>query len=171
MALRQPVKLRRADIPVDVRRAFEETGSFSMSAELSANYPPAKRILRDKYPDREIKDFGYAWIGEHYDRDERHQDRLETLEWAILIFVVLGVIVESADKLAKHPKGYPGLRRAEESVRPPAGRPQVPERAEPAHGVLGESGLAGQQCYVHYAIGRDEVIAPAFELLKGAERG
>jgi hypothetical protein len=97
MAVRQPVKLRRADIPVDVRRAFEETGSFSMSAELSANYPPAKRILRDKYPDREIKDFGYAWIGEHYDRDERHQDRLETLEWTIFIFVVLGVIVKSAD--------------------------------------------------------------------------
>lgn len=24
---------------------------------------------------------------------------------------------------------------------------------------------------MHYAIGRDEVITPAFELLKGAERG
>jgi hypothetical protein len=63
MAVRQPVKLRRADIPVDVRRAIEETGSFSMSAEPSTNYPLAKRILRDKYPVGEIKDFGYAWIG------------------------------------------------------------------------------------------------------------
>jgi hypothetical protein len=29
----------------------------------------------------------------------------------------------------------------------------------------------GQQCYVHYAIGRDEVMTEAFEQLKGTERG
>jgi hypothetical protein len=41
-------KIRRADIPADVRLAFEETGPFAMSAELGADYPPAKAILRDK---------------------------------------------------------------------------------------------------------------------------
>jgi hypothetical protein len=88
-------KIRHTDIPADVRQAFEETGPFAMSAELGANYPPAKAILRDKYADGKIKEYGHAWMRERYDRDERHGDRLETLEWAILIFVMLGVIVES----------------------------------------------------------------------------
>ncbi len=67
------------------------------SNELAADFPPAKRILRESHPDRAMKDFGHSWIRERHDRDERHQDRIETLEWAILIFIVLGVIVEGAD--------------------------------------------------------------------------
>jgi hypothetical protein len=89
-------KIRRADIPVDVRDAFEQTGAFAMSAELWANYPPAKTILRDNYTDAKIKEYGHAWMRERNDRDERHADRVETLEWAILVFVILGVVVESA---------------------------------------------------------------------------
>jgi hypothetical protein len=35
------------------------------------------------------------WLTERQDIHERGEDRLETVEWAILIFVVVGVIVES----------------------------------------------------------------------------
>jgi hypothetical protein len=37
------------------------------------------------------------WLREKRDEDALHADRLETVEWAILIFVVLGVIVESVN--------------------------------------------------------------------------
>jgi len=37
------------------------------------------------------------WLRERRDVAARHDDRVETVEWAILIFVVLGVIVESVN--------------------------------------------------------------------------
>lgn len=87
-------KVRRANIPADVRQAFEETGHFAVAAELTANYPPAKAILRDKYADGNIKSHAHEWVREQADRKEHHEDRLETVEWAILIFVIAGVILD-----------------------------------------------------------------------------
>jgi hypothetical protein len=89
-------KIRRANIPTDVRPAFEETGHISVAAELAEKFPPAKPILRDKYVDGDIKKYGQEWIRERSDRDERHEDRVETVEWVILIFVVLGVVLDFA---------------------------------------------------------------------------
>jgi hypothetical protein len=34
------------------------------------------------------------WLQERRDLAQRHADRLETVEWAILMFVVVGVIVD-----------------------------------------------------------------------------
>jgi hypothetical protein len=87
-------KIRKANIPDDVRRAFEETGEFAVQADLAQNYPPAKPILRDKYPDGTIKTHGQAWVREQFDRKARREDRLETVEVAILIFVVIGVVAD-----------------------------------------------------------------------------
>lgn len=87
-------KIRKADIPDDVRRAFEETGEFSVQAELAANYPPAKPLLRDKYPDGKMKIYGHAWVLEQFDRKARREDRLETVEVAILVFVIVGVVAD-----------------------------------------------------------------------------
>jgi hypothetical protein len=87
-------KVRRANIPSEAREAFERTGYFSVAAELSAGFPPAKPILRDQYPDGDIKKYAHEWVRERADRDERHEDRLETVEWAILIFVVVAVILD-----------------------------------------------------------------------------
>jgi hypothetical protein len=87
-------KIRRPDIPDDVRRAFEETGEFEVRAELAAGFPPAKPILRDTHPDGTIKSHGRAWIREQVDRQGRREDRLETAEWAILIFAIAGVLAD-----------------------------------------------------------------------------
>jgi hypothetical protein len=87
-------KVRRANIPDDVRQAFEKTGQFAVAAELNHDFPPAKPILRDRYPDGTIKLHGREWIREQIDRAERREDRLETVEWAILIFVVVGVVAD-----------------------------------------------------------------------------
>jgi hypothetical protein len=35
-----------------------------------------------------------AWLQERRDIATRHEDRLETVEWAILIFVTVGVILD-----------------------------------------------------------------------------
>ena len=35
-----------------------------------------------------------AWLTERRDIHERREDRLETVEWAILVWVVLGVIAD-----------------------------------------------------------------------------
>jgi hypothetical protein len=87
-------KIRRANIPADARDAFEQTGKFSVGAELAGDFPPAKIILRDKYVDGHIKQYGRDWMREQVDREERREDRLETVEWAILIFVIVGVVAD-----------------------------------------------------------------------------
>jgi hypothetical protein len=87
-------KVRRAEISADIRQAFEDTGEYAVQSELSQNYPPAKVILCDKYADGVIKTAGQAWIREQFDRKARREGRLETVEVAILIFVVIGVIAD-----------------------------------------------------------------------------
>jgi hypothetical protein len=37
-----------------------------------------------------------AWLTERQDIHERREDRLETAEWAILIFVIVGVLADIA---------------------------------------------------------------------------
>ena len=44
-------------------------------------------------------------------------------------------------------------------------QPRVPGHGEPAHGLLGGADPAGQQLFVHYAIGGDEAITAAFHRL------
>lgn len=41
-------------------------------------------------------DAATAWLTERADLRERREDRIEMVEWAVLIFVVLGVIVDIA---------------------------------------------------------------------------
>lgn len=87
-------KIRRANIPEDARDAFVQTGQFSVQSELADDFPPAKIILREKYADGLIKSYAREWIREQTDRTERREDRLETVEWAILIFVIVGVVAD-----------------------------------------------------------------------------
>jgi hypothetical protein len=39
-------------------------------------------------------EYAREWLTERADSHERREQRLETIEWAILIFVVLAVIVD-----------------------------------------------------------------------------
>jgi hypothetical protein len=89
-------KVRRANIPANAREAFEQTGKFGVAAELAADFPPAKILLRDKdYVDGRIKQYGRDWMREQVELEERREDRLETVEWAILIFVIVGVVADT----------------------------------------------------------------------------
>jgi hypothetical protein len=85
-------KVRRANISQELRERFEfygetvialvtegaKVGGGSELMQLSLNHGP------------EIA----AWLKERRDLHARREDRLETVEWAILIFVVVGVVAD-----------------------------------------------------------------------------
>src|SRR5260370_30434123 len=88
-------KVRLATIDTKLRDQFELFGEDVLAHALaigaiSTEQGPLVPLLKEHRSEM------MAWLQERRDIAERHADRLETVEWAILIFVVLGVIVESA---------------------------------------------------------------------------
>jgi hypothetical protein len=87
-------KVRRAGVSDDLRKQFERYGE-TVIAQALATAPmglyggPLYGLLNKEHQ------AALDWLTERRDIHERREDRLETVEWAILIFVVVGVIVES----------------------------------------------------------------------------
>src|SRR5262249_44276348 len=86
-------KVGRANIPPDIRSRFELYGETLMGLAIASG--DAIRI------GQEVANLGQnhrnqivEWLRERRDIQARHEDRLETVEWAILIFVIVGVIVD-----------------------------------------------------------------------------
>jgi hypothetical protein len=85
-------KVRRADIPTELRERFEQLGEpFLANSMTITNINPVlgaevMGLIQQKR--REIAD----WLTEKRDIRERREDRLETVEVAILIFVALEVL-------------------------------------------------------------------------------
>ncbi len=80
--------MRRANIPAELREQCELRGEDVLAHTISI---VAMEISGEK------REQVLEWLREKRDEDALHADRLETVEWAILIFVVLGVIVESVN--------------------------------------------------------------------------
>ena len=83
--------MRRAAIPPGLRERFELYGEDVLAHTMGTW---ATEISG------ETRQHVLEWLRERRDIAERHENRLETVEKAILIFVVLGVIVEAVN-LAK----------------------------------------------------------------------
>jgi beta-lactamase regulating signal transducer with metallopeptidase domain len=87
-------KVRRAEISDKLRTDFERYGETMIALALAnpaiADYS-GSFFAQIKNEHKAALD----WLTERRDIHERREDRLETVEIAILIFVVLGVIVES----------------------------------------------------------------------------
>ena len=86
-------KVRRAPISDDLRAQFERYGETVVAhalaaAPIGADGGPLHGLL-----DRQ-RSAALDWLTERRDVHERRQDRLETLEIAILVFLVLGVIFD-----------------------------------------------------------------------------
>jgi hypothetical protein len=45
-------------------------------------------------PTEQLKHTDKAWVREQFDRKMRREDRLETVEVAILVFVIVGVVAD-----------------------------------------------------------------------------
>ena len=86
-------KLRKANITDDQRTEFERFGegvlaqAFAVGAARTQGPDLLNVLQRDRAP-------LLAWLTERRDIHERKEDRLETVEWAILIFVIVGVLAD-----------------------------------------------------------------------------
>lgn len=89
-------KVRHARLPQELRDRFEVYGETVLALMLTTGQPNVSfqgvellDLVRQKRS--EI----VAWLQERRDLAERREQRLETSEWAILIFVVAGVITDA----------------------------------------------------------------------------
>jgi hypothetical protein len=88
-------KVRQAKLNPELRDAFDALGIYAMTNSIANNFPPAPGAGHNAgLNDQQIKAAALDWIREHNDKVERHEQRLETVEWAILIFVVAGVALD-----------------------------------------------------------------------------
>ena len=98
-------KVRRANIPQELRDRFEEYGEHIMAMAISVSgkelYSQGAEITGLVLQKRgEIT----SWLREKADTAARREDRLETAEWAILVFVVVGVAADVA--IVAHELGW-----------------------------------------------------------------
>jgi hypothetical protein len=87
--------IRRADIPPELRTEFERYGEILIAMGLSqpqaASYSGPFFALISSHGNEAA-----AWLTERRDLDERRENRLELVGWAILLFVVIGVLADIA---------------------------------------------------------------------------
>lgn len=86
--------IRKANIEQTDRDLFERIGELTIRIVLTSGFQPATEELQSIYNNPDKKQKAQEWLTEKADIHERREDRLETVEWAILIFVVVGVLVD-----------------------------------------------------------------------------
>src|SRR5690242_8831096 len=86
-------KVRRANIPAELRERFEFYGEKLIALAIESHDP--NRIGAElsnlvQHKRTEI----IAWLQERRDLAVQQEDRLETVEWALLLFVFISVVLE-----------------------------------------------------------------------------
>jgi hypothetical protein len=88
--------VRWADIPDDDRDLCEKYGEAALQLLLSgavgAN-TPAELVEIHNNPDKTRVNHIIAWLREQADRKEHREDRLEAIEWGIIVLIVLELFV------------------------------------------------------------------------------
>lgn len=87
-------KIRRANIPSNVRDFFEGAGENRIRGMFVHNLVPDKKDadLLKIYNSQELTQQARQWLFELQDAHERKEQRLETVEVAILVFLALEVL-------------------------------------------------------------------------------
>jgi hypothetical protein len=86
-------KLRRANIPPDERDVFDRTGEAGVQLALMGSFHP-KSELATILNNEPLAKHAQEWLTERADIRARHEWRMECLEWAILIFLIVGVFAD-----------------------------------------------------------------------------
>lgn len=73
---------------------MERYGETVIALMITSGYGPRSEVLRGIYYDPIKLKNAEGWLTERSDSNERREERLETLEWAILLFVFLGVVAD-----------------------------------------------------------------------------
>jgi hypothetical protein len=87
-------KVRVASIPAGTRDLFEQDGELVISMVLAGGFTPAAGELNPLYTNPSLKLHARDWLTECRDTHARKEQRVELVEWAILVFVILGVITD-----------------------------------------------------------------------------
>jgi hypothetical protein len=88
-------KVRHANIDPELRHRFEMFGETLMALAIEsgdANRIGVELAALGQQKRQEIVD----WLRECRDKVVRREKRLETVEWAILVFVIFGVLTDLA---------------------------------------------------------------------------
>jgi len=87
-------RVRRANIAQRSRDLFERFGEDIIAQMVAASFTPRVRDLQDMYNDDAMLRHAAMWLTERGDEKVLHEQRVEFVEWAILLFVVAGVILD-----------------------------------------------------------------------------
>jgi hypothetical protein len=88
-------RVRRANIPDDLRTKFERIGEDVLAHALAVGTQRTQGHELLNLPERNRTEI-MEWLTERRDIHERRENRLETVEWAILIAVIVGVLADLA---------------------------------------------------------------------------
>jgi hypothetical protein len=88
-------KVRKANIPEDTRNLFERYGEAVIAHALATSYAGSDASSLSGLVFQRSGD-AVKWLTERRDKAAQREDRLETVEWAILIAVVVSVGVDIA---------------------------------------------------------------------------
>jgi hypothetical protein len=90
----QCTRFRKANIPEADRDTFERFGELVIVSLLTSGLAPVAKELQAFYGVEEKQRNVKAWLTERGDSHERREQRLEFVEWAILVFVGVSVVVD-----------------------------------------------------------------------------
>jgi hypothetical protein len=85
-------KVRVANISPAIRDELERSGEAVLAHALAAPLDtPTSPLHKFRYAERPAAE---AWLTERRDIAERKEKRVELVEWAILLFVIVGVVAD-----------------------------------------------------------------------------
>ena len=87
-------KLRKAIIPPDEREVLERMGETVIQLTLASGFNPRLRELISIYGNDARMAHAQQWLTEKAEVRARHEWRMERVEWAVLIFVFVGVVAD-----------------------------------------------------------------------------
>jgi hypothetical protein len=88
-------KVRKANIPAEHRDIFERYGETVIQMIAAGGFSPRADELQAIYGNPTMVSNAVRWLTEQSDIKHNHEWRIECLEWSILIWVFIGVLVES----------------------------------------------------------------------------
>ena len=103
-------KVRFVTIRTESRDVFERFGENIIADMVSASHAPRAAELRAMYTDEKMIAEASEWLTERGDVQQQREQRLETVEWAILFCAAGAVIAEAA--IVAHEYGWIGQRLA-----------------------------------------------------------
>ncbi len=88
-------KVRKAIMPKSDRDIFERFGEAVIGSFLAGGLQPQAPELQAIYGNAQKLKHATDWLTERGDSHEQREQRLETVEWAILLFVFVSFVLDA----------------------------------------------------------------------------